>query len=71
MAELSQFDKMFHEWAAKLDEASHIVATASAEGRELTQSEDAHVLQLMKQAQDLDEALTRLRKQSEHNRTRR
>ena len=69
MSEPSQFDEMFHEWAAKLDEASRIVATASAEGRELTQSEDSHVLQLMKQAQDLDEALTRLRKQSEHSST--
>jgi hypothetical protein len=57
---------MVHEWAAKLDEASRIVATASAEDRELTPAEDSHVLQLMKQAQNLDEALTRLRRHSEH-----
>ena len=69
MAEPSQFDQMFDEWAAKLDEASRIVATASAEGRELTQSEDSHVLQLMKQAQELDEALTRFRKHSEQSKT--
>ena len=62
MAEPSQFDEMLHEWAARLDEASRIVAVASAEGRELTPDEDSHVLQLVKQAQNLDEAMARLRR---------
>jgi hypothetical protein len=58
---------MVHEWAARLDEASHIVATAFAEGRALTAAEDSHVLQLMKQAQNLNEAIARLRRQfTEH-----
>ena len=70
MAESSQFDQMLHEWAAKLDEASGIVAVASAEGRELTETEDSHVLQLMKQAQNLDEAMARLRRHhGEHGST--
>ena len=38
------------------------VATAFAEGRALTAVEDSHVLQLMKQAQNLNEAIARLRK---------
>ena len=67
MADSSQFDAMLHEWAAKLDEASRIVAVASAEGRELTLDEDSQVLQLVKQAQNLDEALARYRRHaSEH-----
>jgi hypothetical protein len=65
VAESSQFDEMLHEWAARLDEASRIVAAASAEGRELTPAEDSHVLQLMKQAQNLDEAMTRFRRHPE------
>lgn len=62
MGDPSQFDAMLHEWAAKLDEASRIVSVASAEGRELTPDEDSQVLQLVKQAQNLDEAMTRLRR---------
>jgi len=62
MTEPSQFDEMLHEWAARLDEASRIVAVASAQGRELTPAEDSHVLELVKQAQNLDEAMARLRR---------
>jgi len=58
---------MLHEWAARLDEASRIVATASAEGRELTAVEDSQVLQLMKQAQNLNEAMARLRRHPAQN----
>jgi hypothetical protein len=65
MANSSQFDEMLHDWAAKLDEASRIVAMASDEGRELTPSEDSHVLQLVKQAQNLDEAMARMRRHCE------
>jgi hypothetical protein len=66
VADSSQFDEMLYEWAAKLDEASRIVAVASADDRELTPAEDSHVLQLMKQAQNLDEAMARLRRHREH-----
>jgi len=69
VADSSQFDEMLQEWAAKLDEASRIVAVASAEGRELTPDEDSQVLLLVKQAQNLDEALARLRRHSEHGGT--
>ena len=48
--------------AGLLDEATRIVATASAGGRELTEAEDAHVLQLMKQAQALEEEVARLKR---------
>ena len=62
MDESPHFDEMLSERAAWLDEASRIVATASAEGRELTEAEDSHVLQLMKRAQVLDEGLARLKR---------
>jgi hypothetical protein len=62
VAESSRIDEMLDERAALLDEASRIVATASAEGRELTATEDSHVLQLMKRAQTLEEEVARLRR---------
>ena len=62
MTESSQIDGMMHELAARLNEANHIVAKASAENRELTEVEDSQVLQLMKQVQNLDEAIARLRR---------
>ncbi|MBZ5675337.1 MAG: hypothetical protein LAP61_13930 [Acidobacteriia bacterium] len=69
MEESTHFDEMLSERAARLDEASRIVATASAECRELTEAEDSHVLQLMKRAQILDEELARLKRHhGEHGR---
>ena len=60
-------DAMPNERAAWLDEASRIVATASAEGRELTETEDSHVLRLLRRAQVVEEVLARLkRRQGEH-----
>ena len=53
---------MLAERAGLVDEAARIVATASAEGRELTMAEDAHVLQVMKRAQTLEEEAARLRR---------
>lgn len=50
------------ERAAWLDEASRIVATASAEGRELTETEDSHVLRLLRRAQVVEEVLARLKR---------
>jgi SpoVK/Ycf46/Vps4 family AAA+-type ATPase len=69
MEESSQINKMLDERAALLDEASRIVATASAEGRDLTATEDSHVLRLTKRAQTLDEEVARLRRHhGEHGR---
>jgi hypothetical protein len=48
VADSSQFDEMLQERSAKLNEASHIVAVASTEGRELTPDEDSQVLLLVK-----------------------
>jgi hypothetical protein len=60
-------DAMLSERSAWLDEASRIVATASAEGRELTEAEDSHVLRLLRRAQVVEEVLSRLkRRQGEH-----
>jgi hypothetical protein len=70
VAESSQVNEMLAERAGLLDEAARIVATASAEGRELTEAEDSHVLRLMKRAQTLEEPVTHLRKHhGEHGRT--
>jgi hypothetical protein len=62
VAESSQVNEMLAERAGLLDEAARIVATASAEGRELTEAEDSHVLELMKRAQTLDEEVAHLRR---------
>ena len=62
MAESSQVNEMLAERAGLLDEAARIVATASAEGRELTDAEDSHVLELMKRVQTLDEEVAHLRR---------
>ena len=60
-------DAMLSERSAWLDEASRIVATASTEGRELTETEDSHVLRLLRRAQVVEEVLARLkRRQGEH-----
>jgi hypothetical protein len=53
---------MLAERAGLLEEAARIVATASAEGRELTEAEDSHVLRLMKRAQALEEEVAHLRR---------
>jgi hypothetical protein len=62
VAESSQIDEMLAERHALLDEASGIVAAASAEGRDLTAVEDSHVLQLMKRVQTLDEEVAHLKR---------
>ncbi|HVR26343.1 MAG TPA: hypothetical protein VMU26_23825 [Candidatus Polarisedimenticolia bacterium] len=62
MAESSQIDEMLAERDALLNEASGIVAAASADGRDLTAVEDSRVLQLMKRVQTLDEELAHLRR---------
>jgi hypothetical protein len=61
MAESLQINEMLAERTALLDQATAIVAGASAVGRDLTAAEDSHVPQLMKQAQALDEAVAHLR----------
>jgi len=43
-------------------EAARIVATASAQGRQLTADEDAHVLALMGRVRALEEEIRRLEK---------
>ncbi len=63
MAESSQIDEILAQRTALLDEASSLVAAASAEGRDLTALEDSHVLQLMKEVQTLDEEVAHLRRQ--------
>ena len=62
MAESSQIDEMLAERDALLNEASGIVAAASADGRDLTAVEDSRVLQLMKRVQTLDEEVGHLRR---------
>ena len=62
MAESSQIDEMLAERDALLNEASGIVAAASADGRDLTAIEDSHVLQLMKRVQTLDEEVAHLKR---------
>lgn len=62
MAESSQIDEMLAERDALLNEASGIVAAASADGRDLTAVEDSRVLQLMKRVQTLDEEVAHLRR---------
>jgi hypothetical protein len=69
VADSSQFDEMLQERSAKLNEASHIVAVASTEGRELTPDEDSQVLLLVKQVQNLDEGMNRLRKHPDESGT--
>jgi len=62
VAESSQIDEMLAERDALLNEASGIVAAASADGRDLTAVEDSRVLQLMKRVQTLDEEVAHLRR---------
>jgi hypothetical protein len=50
------------ERAALLEEASRIVAAASALGRGLTADEDSHVLTLMGRVRTLEEEIQRLAK---------
>jgi hypothetical protein len=47
---------------ALLDEASHIVAAASSQGRGLTVDEDSRVLGLMGRVRTLEEEIRRLTK---------
>ena len=54
-----QIDEMVKELAPLRNEAARIVASASAEGRELTEAEDSHVLSLMKRVRILEEDVTR------------
>ena len=61
-------DAMLSERATWLDEASRIVATASAEGRELTEIEDSHVLRLLRRAQVVEEVLARLKRHHREDR---
>jgi hypothetical protein len=47
-----------------LEQASRIVAAASAQGREVTKAEDSHVLALMNRVRVLEEEISRLKRHS-------
>jgi hypothetical protein len=55
-------DPRIRDKAALQDEAVRIVATASAQGRSLTATEDSYVLALMGRVRALEEEIHRLKK---------
>lgn len=57
MADDSRIAGKEQERLALLEEASRIVATASAQGRELSGAEDAQVLSLMNRVREIEEEL--------------
>jgi hypothetical protein len=63
MEKSSNIYELKQERSGLLNEASRIVAIASAEGRDLTGVEDARVAQVMQQVQALEEEIARSKRQ--------